>query len=77
MINGKEYGIKITQSYVTLTPAYRDYKSAKECKAAFEEGKDFYLEPAHILCSVRDFETGVTVNLRYKQLRNVTPYTVK
>ena len=58
--------------FYALTPAYgRDYKSAKEVKAAFDSGKDFVGD-----CNNADFKPGDTVNLRYKKDRSVVPYKV-
>jgi hypothetical protein len=66
----------ITESYKTVTPAYgRDYKSKATVEKDFRDGKDFYLEPEHVLCSIRDFE-ACTVNLRYNKLRSVHPVKV-
>ncbi len=65
--------------YYELTPAYgRDYKTAKEVKAAFESGKDFVGDYNHgfRLVSIRDFGPDSTVNLRYKKNRSVVPYKV-
>jgi hypothetical protein len=65
--------------YYELSPAYgRDYKTAKEVKAAFEAGKDFVgdYNLRFALCSIRDFKPGDTVNLRYKKNRSVVPYKV-
>lgn len=68
---------KIVQNYTVVTPAYRDYKSAKEAKEAFASGKDWRMQPTDQLCSIRDFASGVTVNLRYGSNRKVTPFKVK
>lgn len=54
----------------------RDYKSKKTAEAAFEAGYDFYLEPETIPCSIRNFVPGTKVEIRYKQHREVTIYTV-
>lgn len=63
---------KITQNYLSLAPAYgRDYQSAREAKQSFLSGKDWIDARCGSYCSVSDFEVGVTVNLRYKQLRSV------
>jgi len=57
----------------TLTPAYgRDYKSKKDCLKDFVEGKDFIYHDFIRLtyCSIRDFNQGDEVKLRYfKQTR--------
>ena len=65
--------------YYELSPAYgRDYKTAKEVKAAFEAGKDFVGDYNHAWRYVNkaNFRPGDTVNLRYKKLRSVTPHKV-
>jgi len=63
---------------MALVPAYgRDYKSAKETKQAFLDGKDFILyditspwdgKP----CSIRDFDPGQHIELRYANMTGVT-----
>lgn len=63
-------------NYTTLVPAYgRDYKSGKEAQAAFENGVDFkvatYGPNDGQICSIRDFATGSSVNLRFKRLTGV------
>lgn len=63
--------------YKTLIPAYgRDYTSAKAVKADFLTGKDFII--ADITdpydgkpCSIRDFEPGTGITLRYKRLASL------
>ncbi len=65
--------------YYELIPAYgRDYKTAKEVKAAFEDGKDFVgdYNLRFALCNIDAFKPGDTVNLRYKKNRSVIPYKV-
>lgn len=65
--------------YYSLTPAYgRDYKSAKEVKAAFDSGKDFVgdIQLRFALVNNADFTPGDTVNLRYNKNRFVVPYKV-
>ena len=63
---------KITENYLSLLPAYgRDYRSAKDAKESFLSGKDWIDSASGSYCSVSDFASGVTVNLRYKQLRSV------
>lgn len=63
--------------YVTLVPAYgRDYKSAKEVKAAWAEGKDFQInDMSHpndgSYVNINDDTTGLTFNVRYKRLTGV------
>jgi hypothetical protein len=64
--------------YKTLIPAYgRDYTSGKAAKADFLAGKDFII--ADITdpydgkpCSVRDFDAGTGITLRYKALASLT-----
>ncbi len=64
--------------YKTLIPAYgRDYRSAKDAKADFLAGKDFII--ADITdrydgkpCSVRDFDAGTGITLRFKRLADLT-----
>ena len=66
---------------IVLIPAYgRDYKSAKEVKAALFSGKDFRIESigpnAGRYCSLRDFPVGQVLNVRYRSLRQVLVVTV-
>ena len=66
---------------IVLSPAYgRDYKSAKEVKAALFSGKDFRIESigpnAGRYCSIHDFPVGQVLNIRYRGLRQVLPVTV-
>jgi hypothetical protein len=64
--------MKITENYRSLAPAYgRDFKSAKDAKDSFLSGKDWIDAQSGSYCSVSDFASGVTVNLRYKKLRSV------
>lgn len=64
----------------TLLPAYgRDYKSAKEAKAAYIQGSDFILNDITSpwngkYCSCRDFE-GQEVKLRYNKMKDATLVT--
>jgi hypothetical protein len=64
--------------YKTLIPAYgRDYKSAKDAKADFLAGKDFIIADITDAydgkpCSVRDFDAGTGITLRYKKLASLT-----
>ena len=63
----------------TLTPAYgRDYKSKAQAIEDFKKGKDFVLSDigpyAGSYCSIRDFEVGEQVKLRYNKLRSLTFY---
>jgi hypothetical protein len=67
----------ITQNYTTLTPAYgRDYKSGKAAKEDFLAKKDFILQPNGQCIGIGDYAPGVTVNIRYKQMRQVTTIKV-
>lgn len=66
---------------IVLSPAYgRDYKSAKEVKAALLSGKDFRIESigpnAGRYCSLRDFPVGQVLTIRYRDLRQALPVTV-
>ena len=67
----------ITKNYMTISPAYgKDYKNQKEAIAAFKDGKDFEMQSiasgfAGSYCSKTDFSPGVTVNIRFKQMRNI------
>lgn len=66
---------------IVLSPAYgRDYKSAKEVKAALLGGKDFRIETigpnAGRYCSLRDFPVGQVLNVRYRGLSQVLSITV-
>lgn len=71
--------------YKTLVPAYgRDYKTAKEVKAAWEAGKDFrvadFFDPQDgKLANLQSAkEAGwKTVNIRYKKLTQVASIKVK
>ncbi len=61
--------------YMTLIPAYgRDYKTAKDAKAAFEANKDFMVTSGiddGRYINREQIEPGTTVNIRFKQLRNI------
>lgn len=69
--------------YIECTPAYgRDYKSAKEVKAAWVEGKDFLIASVdHPDCgrylNKDDAPKGTTLLLRYKALTQVTTIKVE
>lgn len=69
---------KITQQYLTLTPAYgRDYKSAREAKQSFMAGQDWQIASvfggnAGRYCSLSDFAPKVSVELRYGKLTKST-----
>lgn len=70
---------KITTNYCELQPAYgRDCKTKAEAEQAFREGKDWEGDYSlgFKLCSIRDFENGVKVNLRYSKATKVTVVTV-
>lgn len=68
----------ITQN-ATLAPAYgRDYKSLDTVTVDFLAGKDFKMASlghGGTYCSIRDFQPGVVVTLRYNKLTKAT--TVK
>jgi hypothetical protein len=69
----------ITHDWTELSPAYgRDYKTQKDVKSAFLDGKDFEgdMTTDFRLCSVRDFAPGVRVLLRYRALSMVTSVQV-
>lgn len=59
-----------------LSPAYgKDYKTAKEVEADFRNGKDFVLcnmGPGGRYCSIRDFEPGTSIELRYNRKLDLT-----
>lgn len=63
---------------MTLTPAYgRDYKSAKEAKAAYNAGDDFVLNSfdgssGYINKEQVDELKPRYINIRYSELRKVT-----
>lgn len=64
----------ITQDYQVLTPVYgRDYKNKLAVETDFRNGKDFVLNSLgdQTYCSIKDFNPGVKVNLRYKKLMSV------
>lgn len=69
--------------YITLVPAYgRDYKSAKEVKADWDDGKDFQICDFHNVddgryCNKKSgFDAGTVLNIRYKRLTQITPIKV-
>jgi hypothetical protein len=70
-------------NYIEVTPAYgRDYKSAKEVIAAWNEGKDFLIASidsgyAGSYINKDDAHEGDVILLRYKRLTQVTPVKVK
>lgn len=67
---------KIEENDLVISPAYgRDYKSAKDAISDFVVGKDFKMESighGGMYCSIRDFEKGVEVLIRYSKLTKVT-----
>lgn len=69
--------MKLTDA--TLLPAYgRDYKSKKKVEEDFTSGKDFravYLN-VESYCSIRDFQPGDRVKIRYDKSRKVVYLTV-
>lgn len=70
---------KITTPYCELSPAYgRDYKTQTEAKTAFNEGKDWAgdFNLGFKTCSIRDFEDGTPVLLRYNKLKSVVSLKV-
>lgn len=66
--------------YVIVSPAYgRDYKSKAEAEASFREGKDFKCHNLGVggtYCSIRDFQKGTEVEIRYNRLRNIHLFTI-
>jgi hypothetical protein len=63
---------KLTEG--TVSPAYgRDYNNKADAEIAFREGKDFkYHSPfGSGYCSIRDFEPGAMVKIRYKKMQQV------
>ena len=61
--------------YGTAVPAYgRDVKSAKDAKASFLSGDDWLLLTynGEGYASVRDFQAGDSVQLRYDRKRKTT-----
>lgn len=64
--------MKISTDYTTLTPAYgRDYKNRASVESDFRSGKDFIHQPSGSYCSIRDFEPGTLVQLRYNKQQQV------
>lgn len=64
--------VLLTENYHTLTPAYgRDYKSKAAILVDFNAGKDFILQPQGLPINNAQIAQGVTVNIRYAQLRKV------
>jgi len=57
-------------NYVVVSPAYgRDYKNKSEAVQAWRAGQDFVNESiwTGTYCSNRDFEAGVTVEIRFNR----------
>lgn len=70
---------KIIQNYTVVSPAYgRDYKSKAAAIDDFKAGLDFRYHGfgGGAYCSIRDFSPGIIVNIRYKKLTLVAPFTV-
>jgi hypothetical protein len=68
----------LTENYRTLTPAYgRDYKNKAEVLAAFNAENDFFLQPEGCYINKQQIASGVTVNIRFKGMRNITVIKVK
>ena len=71
--------------YHTLSPAYgRDYQDGELAAEAFTTGRIWEHNCAGVCersggryCSVRDFAPGATVQLRYRQQRNIKVVKVK
>ncbi len=66
-------------AYFELQPAYgRDYKSAKDVKADFDNNKDFQgdYQLGFSLVNKEQLPVGSTVLLRYKQNRAVASHKV-
>ena len=67
-----------SKTHFTLTPAYgKDYKSSKAVVEGFEEGKDFIIQPEGQYCSIRDFNVGDTIHLRYNKMERIHVYKYK
>ncbi len=65
----------------TVTPAFRDYNTAEEAIKAFSEGKEFYYHSPDIMMpvqlhSIRDWEPGSRVGIRYKRKTEKVMYIV-
>lgn len=63
-----------------ISGAYgRDYKSAAAMLRDFYDNKDFVLhQMGHTTyCSIRDFEPGAVIELRYNKLRTVSMHSMK
>ncbi len=75
----KTIGGKIAQHYLVLTPAYgRCPKSRTDAVKSFDSGEDWVLQPKGEYCSVRDFKSGIKVQLRFgKDNYHTTMATVK
>lgn len=64
--------------YLSAVPAYgRDYKSKKEVMAAWNEGKDFQIQPSGQLINLANFNSRkadgrpIQLNVRYKKLTQI------
>lgn len=71
--------VKIIQNYMSATPAYgRDFKNGGEAKANFLSGADWLIHDhrGSSYASIKDFYSGVIVNLRYDKNRKVLPVKV-
>ena len=73
----------ISEDYCVVSPAYgRDYRNKADATKAFLSGEDWVFQsiapnpPRGTYCSVRDFEPGTRVEVRYKRLEMVTIVTV-
>ena len=63
----------------TITGAYgRDYKSSKEMEKYFRNGYDFkvHLPYGSTYCSIRDFEPGCKIQIRWNKMTEVDIITV-
>lgn len=69
--------------YLTVVPAYgRDYKSKKEVQAAWDAGQDFQIQDMSSphngrYINKQDATKGMTLNVRYKGLREIHVIKVK
>lgn len=69
--------------FLTCVPSYgRDYKTQKEVKAAWDEGKDFTIQAIMSpddgrQINKQDAKSGMTLNIRYKKLTQVCVIKVK
>ncbi len=70
--------------YMTLIPRYRDYKSEKEVRTAFNAGKDFTVANISsrwdgLPANKEDLqsETPITVNIRYDSKTKICQVVLK